>query len=59
MNGWKGSRGKEMDDLNRAYQVLGVNASMSLEEIEAIYDELVLKYKKEANLLKYLVLINQ
>ena len=37
-----------MDDLNRAYQVLGVNASMSLEEIEAIYDELVLKYKKEA-----------
>ena len=48
MNGWKGSRGKEMDDLNRAYQVLGVNASMSLEEIEAIYDELVLKYKKEA-----------
>lgn len=43
-----GSRGKEMDDLNRAYQVLGVNASMSLEEIEAIYDELVLKYKKEA-----------
>lgn len=37
-----------MDDLNRAYQVLGVNASMSIEEIEAVYDELVLTYKKEA-----------
>lgn len=37
-----------MDDLNRAYEILGVNASMSIEEIEATYDALLLKYAKES-----------
>ena len=37
-----------MDELNRAYELLGVTASMSLDEIEMVYDELVLKYQQEA-----------
>lgn len=34
-----------MDDVNRAYQLLGVTPNMSLEEIEAVYDELMQKYE--------------
>ena len=33
-----------MDDVNRAYQLLGVTPTMSLEEIETVYDELMQQY---------------
>ena len=38
-----------MDDVNRAYQILGVTPTMSLEEIEAVYDELLEKYEHLAD----------
>lgn len=34
-----------MDDVNRAYEILGVTPTMSLEEIEGVYDELLQKYE--------------
>lgn len=37
-----------MNELNCAYRTLGVNDSMSLEEIEAVYEELLRKYSTEA-----------
>ncbi|MBQ1785287.1 MAG: hypothetical protein II005_00945 [Turicibacter sp.] len=33
-----------MDDVNRAYELLGVTPTMSLEEIEAVYEELLEQY---------------
>lgn len=39
-----GSRGKGMDELSRAYLVLGVNSSMSMDEIDDIYEELIREY---------------
>ena len=43
-----GSRGKGMDELSRAYLVLGVNPSMSIEEIDDIYEELIREYSTKA-----------
>lgn len=34
-----------MDDVNRAYEILGVTPTMSLEDIEGVYDELLQKYE--------------
>lgn len=34
-----------MDDVNRAYDILGVKPTMSLEEIEGVYEELLQKYE--------------
>lgn len=37
-----------MDELSRAYLVLGVNPSMSIEEIDDIYEELIREYSTKA-----------
>lgn len=37
-----------MNELNCAYRTLGVNDSMSLEEIETVYEDLLRKYSAEA-----------
>ncbi len=37
-----------MDELNRAYSVLGVDPSMSIEEIEDSYEELIREYSAKA-----------
>lgn len=42
------SRGKGMDELSRAYLVLGVNPSMSIQEIEEIYEGLIREYSAKA-----------